>query len=61
MACTNDALVVIQTGGTIDKAYPSRLQGYAFEIDEPAARRTIDAARVAFATRYEVRVHGSCV
>jgi hypothetical protein len=55
MACINDALLVIQTGGTIDKAYPSRLQGYAFEIDEPAARRVIEAACVGFGTRYEVR------
>lgn len=31
------ALLVVQTGGTIDKAYPRSKGGYAFEIDAPAA------------------------
>ena len=32
----------IQTGGTIDKDYPHRTKGWAFEIDEPASRRILD-------------------
>ena len=35
-------LAFIQTGGTIDKDYPRKTKGYAFEIDEPAFRRVLD-------------------
>lgn len=34
-------ILVIQTGGTIDKDYPKTNAGYAFEIDEPAAERVL--------------------
>jgi len=30
------SILVVQTGGTIDKEYPSALHGYAFEIAAPA-------------------------
>jgi L-asparaginase len=45
-------LLVIQTGGTIDKDYPKTTRGYAFEIDEPAAARIL--ARVNPACAYRV-------
>ncbi|XP_076817124.1 putative L-asparaginase periplasmic [Clavelina lepadiformis] len=32
---------VIQTGGTIDKAYPKRISGYAFEICGSAAKKIL--------------------
>jgi L-asparaginase len=32
-------IVFIQTGGTIDKDYPRKDRGYAFEIGEPAVER----------------------
>jgi len=31
-------IVFIQTGGTIDKDYPKPVEGYAFEITEPAVK-----------------------
>ena len=34
-------IVFVQTGGTIDKDYPSTEKGYAFEIGEPAVRRIL--------------------
>lgn len=39
-------LLFIQTGGTIDKAYPNTNLGYAFEIDEPAFDRILKRAQV---------------
>jgi L-asparaginase len=35
-------IVVLATGGTIDKAYPRTMQGYAFEIDSPAVSRILE-------------------
>jgi L-asparaginase len=35
-------ILVIQTGGTIDKDYPRTIRGYAFEIGEPAAQRVFE-------------------
>ena len=35
------SLVVFGMGGTIDKDYPRTTNGYAFEIDEPAAERVL--------------------
>lgn len=32
----------IQTGGTIDKDYPRKTKGYAFEIAEPAVARILE-------------------
>lgn len=43
---------MIQTGGTIDKDYPKTNNGYAFEIDEPAAKRVLENAFPGF--EYEV-------
>lgn len=34
-------MLIIQTGGTIDKDYPKTNKGYAFEIDEPAVSRVL--------------------
>lgn len=34
-------LAVLGMGGTIDKDYPRSTNGYAFEIDEPAAERVL--------------------
>ena len=36
-----DELLVLGMGGTIDKDYPRTTNGYAFEIDEPAAGRVL--------------------
>lgn len=41
-------VLFIQTGGTIDKDYPKRNNGYAFEIDQPAAERILARAELAF-------------
>lgn len=38
----------IQTGGTIDKAYPKTNLGYAFEIDEPAFDRILQKGHLSF-------------
>lgn len=38
----SDSIAFIQTGGTIDKDYPRKTQGYAFEIDTPAFERILD-------------------
>ena len=45
-------LLFIQTGGTIDKDYPHRTKGWAFEIDEPAAGRILERLDPSF--DYEV-------
>ncbi len=34
-------ILIIQTGGTIDKDYPKTDKGYAFEIGEPAVERVL--------------------
>jgi L-asparaginase len=41
-------VLIIQTGGTIDKDYPEKNKGYAFEIDEPAAARILENAEAGF-------------
>lgn len=41
-------ILFIQAGGTIDKDYPKMNQGYAFEIDEPAAERVLANAEPGF-------------
>ncbi|XP_062502035.1 uncharacterized protein LOC134179158 [Corticium candelabrum] len=41
-------ILIVQTGGTIDKDYPQTKGGYAFEIDEPAAKRILAQGRVTF-------------
>lgn len=35
-------IAILGMGGTIDKDYPRTTNGYAFEIDEPAARRIFE-------------------
>jgi len=35
-------ILIIQTGGTIDKDYPRTIRGYAFEIGEPATQRIFE-------------------
>ena len=42
----------IQTGGTIDKDYPKRTGGYAFEISEPSASRILKRINPGFS--YEI-------
>nr|XP_054758464.1 uncharacterized protein LOC129264587 [Lytechinus pictus] len=46
-------VLIIQTGGTIDKAYPKRKGGYAFEIGESAARGILEQHKVPLRFRYE--------
>ncbi|GAB5368372.1 hypothetical protein AAMO2058_001313700 [Amorphochlora amoebiformis] len=41
-------VLIIQTGGTIDKDYPRTTKGYAFEITEPAARRILSKIKADF-------------
>ncbi|HEY1085596.1 MAG TPA: asparaginase domain-containing protein [Candidatus Saccharimonadales bacterium] len=50
-----DKILFIQTGGTIDKAYPQNPtnHGYAFAIDEPASRVILERARPGF--EYEIK------
>nr|XP_022329797.1 probable L-asparaginase 2 [Crassostrea virginica] len=40
------SILLIQTGGTIDKDYPRTNLGYAFEITEPAVNRILPRARM---------------
>ena len=46
-------VLFIQTGGTIDKDYPQKNKGYAFEIDEPAVSRILKGVEANF--DYEVK------
>ncbi len=46
-------ILVLQTGGTIDKDYPRGKGSYAFEITEPAAKRVLGAVNPNF--DYEIR------
>ena len=41
-------VLFIQTGGTIDKAYPNMTDGYAFEIDQPAFERVLTRVHPGF-------------
>jgi len=41
-------IVFIQTGGTIDKDYPRKTKGYAFEFGEPAVARIINQLNPSF-------------
>eukprot|EP00468_Gymnochlora_sp_CCMP2014_P014714 CAMPEP_0167769718 /NCGR_PEP_ID=MMETSP0110_2-20121227/17484_1 /TAXON_ID=629695 /ORGANISM="Gymnochlora sp., Strain CCMP2014" /LENGTH=212 /DNA_ID=CAMNT_0007658745 /DNA_START=53 /DNA_END=692 /DNA_ORIENTATION=+ len=45
---SNRKLLIIQTGGTIDKDYPRSVAGYAFEITEPAVKRILAKVNVDF-------------
>lgn len=44
-------VLLVQTGGTIDKDYPRKTGGYAFEIADAAAVRILEQGRVTI--RYE--------
>ncbi len=41
-------ILIIQTGGTIDKDYPKKYGGYLFEITEPASKRILERANPGF-------------
>lgn len=41
-------ITFIQTGGTIDKDYPRKTKGYAFEIADPAVSRILQRANPNF-------------
>ncbi|MBP1838595.1 asparaginase domain-containing protein [Formosa algae] len=45
-------LVFIQTGGTIDKDYPQKTKGWAFEFGEPATTRILEKLNPSF--EYEI-------
>ncbi len=45
-------ILFIQTGGTIDKEYPKKNKGYAFEITEPAAAGILEKVNPSF--EYEI-------
>ncbi len=45
-------ILFIQTGGTIDKDYPHRIQGYAFTIHEPAVKEILQRLNASF--EYEI-------
>lgn len=45
-------IIIITTGGTIDKDYPKPTGGYAFEMGEPAAKRVLAASRASI--KYKV-------
>eukprot|EP00912_Choanoflagellata_sp_UC4_P002446 UC4_evm3s1546 len=46
-------LLILQTGGTIDKVYPKSQMGYNFEICEPAVERIFQRVRPAFDVEIE--------
>ena len=41
VAAAENHIAIFGMGGTIDKDYPRSTNGYAFEIDEPAAGRIL--------------------
>ena len=41
-------IIFLQTGGTIDKDYPRKTKGYAFEIAEPAVASILHRANPNF-------------
>lgn len=41
-------IIFIQAGGTIDKDYPKKTKGYAFEISEPAVKRILAKVNPSF-------------
>ncbi|XP_066280256.1 probable L-asparaginase periplasmic [Branchiostoma lanceolatum] len=48
----NRAIMVIQTGGTIDKEYPRSMGGYAFEIGSSAAQSILERMNLAMPVEY---------
>ncbi len=49
-------LIFIQTGGTIDKDYPQKTKGWAFEFGEPATSRMLEKLKPSF----EYKIVTSC-
>ncbi|XP_052103639.1 uncharacterized protein LOC127737147 [Mytilus californianus] len=47
-----NGILIVQTGGTIDKRYPRTHLGYAFEIEDPAAQRIISRAKVPYTVQF---------
>ena len=47
-------LTIVSMGGTIDKDYPRSISGYAFEIDEPAAGRVLEALPSNIGMSYDI-------
>ncbi|OWF43525.1 uncharacterized protein LOC110459616 [Mizuhopecten yessoensis] len=45
----SNKILVLQTGGTLDKCYPKTILGYAFEIGEPAVSRVLDRVKSSLA------------
>ena len=45
-------IAFLQTGGTIDKDYPRTINGYGFEISEPAVGRILEKLNPTF--KYEI-------
>ena len=45
-------LLFIQTGGTIDKDYPKKTDGWAFEIKDPAVKRILKKINPSF--KYDI-------
>lgn len=45
-------LIFIQTGGTIDKDYPNKTKGWAFEFGDPATIRILEKLNPSF--KYEI-------
>ncbi|HEY1646248.1 MAG TPA: asparaginase domain-containing protein [Candidatus Saccharimonadales bacterium] len=41
-------ILLIQTGGTIDKDYPRATKGWGFEITDPAVERILERAKPSF-------------
>jgi len=48
----NMKIAFIQTGGTIDKAYPKKRGSYSFEIDKPAFQRVLKRVDLNLDTEY---------
>ncbi|RUS76112.1 hypothetical protein EGW08_016143 [Elysia chlorotica] len=47
-------VLILQTGGTIDKNYPQRPGAYGFEIGKPAVENILERTRPAFSVRVDV-------
>lgn len=51
-----NTILVVTTGGTIDKKYPEKVGAYAFEIGEPAVIRVCERLRRSLG----IRIHSLC-
>ncbi|XP_060085465.1 uncharacterized protein LOC132564865 [Ylistrum balloti] len=49
----SERILVLQTGGTIDKCYPKTILGYSFEIGEPAVSRILDRVKSSMAVEVQ--------